>query len=432
MKKKLSLTIKILIGLALGAVVGLLISYLPKGSLRDIWLSGLLDLVGGLFINSIRMLVVPMVFVSLVCGVTNMSDVTRLGRIGVKTLAFYMVTTAIAISLALLVSTISQPGSGLNLSELSQQSPTINQRRTLVQTLQGLVPSNPIAAMTEGNMLQIIFIALLTGISASLVGAAARPVIDFFHSANAVVMKMVMLIMTVAPFGVFALIAHTFATVGLDAMLPLLKYTLTVIFALLLHLCVVYMTALKLIGKLSPLQFFRNLLPAMSVAFSTASSNGTLPVTIETVVDRCGVSESVASFTLPLGATINMDGTAIMQGVAVVFIAQVYGIPLPIGSFLTVILTATLASVGTAGAPGVGMITLSMVLESVNLPVEGIALIIGVDRILDMTRTVVNIAGDSVCTLLIAGSEGEFDEKTFSERSVDQTETQQDIPAADH
>jgi Na+/H+-dicarboxylate symporter len=192
------------------------------------------------------------------------------------------------------------------------------------------------------------------------------------------------------------------------------------------------MTALKLIGKLSPLQFFRNLLPAMSVAFSTASSNGTLPVTIETVVDRCGVSESVASFTLPLGATINMDGTAIMQGVAVVFIAQVYGIPLPIGSFLTVILTATLASVGTAGAPGVGMITLSMVLESVNLPVEGIALIIGVDRILDMTRTVVNIAGDSVCTLLIAGSEGEFDEKTFSERSVDQTETQQDIPAADH
>jgi Na+/H+-dicarboxylate symporter len=222
-----------------------------------------------------------------------------------------------------------------------------------------------------------------------------------------------MLLMHLAPYGVFALIAQTFASVGMDAMLPLLKYTFTVLFALLLHMVLVYLGALRVLGKLSPWQFIRNFVPAMSVAFSTASSNGTLPVTIETVEERCGVSESVASFTLPLGATINMDGTAIMQGVAVVFIANVYGIPLPLGAFLTVILTATMASIGTAGVPGVGMITLSMVLESVNLPVEGIALIIGVDRILDMTRTVVNITGDAVCTLLIAKSEGEFDQEAY-------------------
>jgi len=203
----------------------------------------------------------------------------------------------------------------------------------------------------------------------------------------------------------------------MDAMLPLLKYTFTVLIALLLHMVFVYLGALRVLGKLSPWQFIRNFVPAMSVAFSTASSNGTLPVTIETVEDRCGVSESVASFTLPLGATINMDGTAIMQGVAVVFIANVYGIPLPLGSFLTVILTATMASIGTAGVPGVGMITLSMVLESVNLPVEGIALIIGVDRILDMARTVVNITGDAVCTLLIAKSEGEFDQEAYNVHS---------------
>lgn len=417
MEKKLSLTKRILVGLVLGAVFGLILSFIAEGSIKDVWIAGILELVGGIFINSIRMLVVPMVFVSLVCGVTNLGDITRLGRIGIKTMAFYMVTTAIAISLALLVSTLIQPGSGLHLAELNKQETTIGVRHPLVQIIKNIVPVNPIAAMAEGNMLQIIFLALLTGISATLVGTKARPVIELFDSANAVIMKMIMLLMQIAPYGVFALIAKTFASVGFDAMLPLLKYTLTVLLALFLHMTLVYLGALRVIGKLGPWQFIRNFVPAMSVAFSTASSNGTLPVTLETVEDRCGVSESIASFTLPLGATINMDGTAIMQGVAVVFIANVYGIPLPLGAFLTVILTATLASIGTAGVPGVGMITLSMVLESVNLPVEGIALIIGVDRILDMTRTVVNITGDAVCTLLIAKSEGEFDLDAYNVHS---------------
>ncbi len=414
MQDKKSLTLRILSGLALGAVAGIAMSYLPdhKGSVFT-GLTSLFDLVGGLFINSIRMLVVPLVFVSLFCGVTNLGDVARIGRIGGKTLAFYLITTAIAISLALCISIIVQPGAGLNMAELTKQAPDIANRQSMIQTLQNIIPINPIAAMAEGNMLQIIFVALLSGVSASLLGARARPVIDFCDSANAIVMNMVMLLMHLAPYGVFALIARTFSTTGLDAMVPLIKYVLTVLAALLLHVCLVYMGALKFIGRLNPFRFFRNFLPAMSVAFSTASSNGTLPISIETVETRCGVANSITSFTMPLGATINMDGTAIMQGVAVVFIAQVYGIDLPLNAFLTVILTATLASVGTAGVPGVGLITLSMVLESVNLPVEGIALIIGVDRLLDMTRTVVNITGDAVCTILIAKSEGKFNAEVY-------------------
>jgi Na+/H+-dicarboxylate symporter len=305
------------------------------------------------------------------------------------------------------------------MTKLVEQQPSINAPQSLVKTLQKIVPENPFMAMAEGNMLQIIFMALLVGIAATMSGEAAKPVLDIFESANEVIMKMVVIIMYFAPYGVFALIAKTFATVGFDAMLPLIKYTITVLLVLLLHITVVYMLALRGLGKLDPIKFFKNFLPAMSVGFSTASSSATLPITIETVEKRCGVSKSVASFTLPLGATINMDGTAIMQGVAVVFIAQVYQIDLTLGSFLTVILTATLASIGTAGVPGVGLITLAMVLESINLPVEGIALIIGIDRLLDMSRTAVNISGDAVCTLLVAKSEKEFDLEIYESDNTD-------------
>ncbi|MDN5278331.1 MAG: hypothetical protein PWR01_2296 [Clostridiales bacterium] len=420
MHKKNSLTIHILIGLVLGALVGIATSYLPEGSLRDVWLiEGIFELVGSMFINAIKLLVIPLVFISLVCGVSALGDITRLGRIGGKTMAFYLISTSIAIALALIVAQQIKPGSGLDMTKLVEQQPSINAPQSLVKTLQKIVPENPFMAMAEGNMLQIIFMALLVGIAATMSGEAAKPVLDIFESANEVIMKMVVIIMYFAPYGVFALIAKTFATVGFDAMLPLIKYTITVLLVLLLHITVVYMLALRGLGKLDPIKFFKNFLPAMSVGFSTASSSATLPITIETVEKRCGVSKSVASFTLPLGATINMDGTAIMQGVAVVFIAQVYQIDLTLGSFLTVILTATLASIGTAGVPGVGLITLAMVLESINLPVEGIALIIGIDRLLDMSRTAVNISGDAVCTLLVAKSEKEFDLEIYESDNTD-------------
>ncbi|WP_141706095.1 dicarboxylate/amino acid:cation symporter [Caloranaerobacter ferrireducens] len=414
MKSKTSLTQKILIGLILGVFFGIILNKLPAGYIKDtIIINGILRLVGGIFINSIKMLVVPLVFVSLVVGASAIGDVNKLGRVGVKTIAFYLITTCIAITLALIVANIIDPGIGLDLSNVLKKEPTIGTAKSFVDVVIDMVPRNPIASLANGTMLQIIIFALLTGVTMALIREKAQPVIDIFNSLNEIMMKMVMIIMLIAPYGVFALITKTFATVGFDAMVPLLKYMIAVILTLLIHASLTYMGILGGLGKLNPLQFFKNFAPAMSVAFSTASSNGTLPVTIETVEQRCGVSKNIASFTLPLGATINMDGTAIMQGVAVIFISQVYGIDLSLQAFLTVILTATLASVGTAGVPGVGLITLSMVLQSVGLPVEGIALIIGIDRLLDMCRTVVNITGDAVCTIVVSKSEGEFDEEKY-------------------
>lgn len=414
MKGKTSLTQKILIGLILGVFFGIILNKLPASYIKDtIIINGILKLVGGIFINSIKMLVVPLVFVSLVVGASAIGDVNKLGRVGVKTILFYLVTTCIAITLALIVANIINPGIGLDLSNVLKKEPTIGAAKSFVDVIIDMVPRNPIASLANGTMLQIIMFALLTGVTMALIREKAQPVIDIFNSLNEIMMKMVMIIMLIAPYGVFALITKTFATVGFDAMVPLLKYMIAVILTLLIHAILTYMGILGGLGKLNPLQFFKNFAPAMSVAFSTASSNGTLPVTIETVEQRCGVSKNIASFTLPLGATINMDGTAIMQGVAVIFVSQVYGIDLSLQAFLTVILTATLASVGTAGVPGVGLITLSMVLQSVGLPVEGIALIIGIDRLLDMCRTVVNITGDAVCTIIVSKSEGEFDEEKY-------------------
>ncbi|MTI71552.1 MAG: dicarboxylate/amino acid:cation symporter [Firmicutes bacterium] len=423
MKGKNSLTKKILIGLVLGALFGVLLNQLPSSYIKDtIIISGILKLVGGLFINGIKMLVVPLVFVSLVCGASAIGDPKKLGRVGIKTLGFYLTTTCIAISLALLLGSIINPGVGLDLSNVLKQEPEIGASKPIVDVITDIVPRNPVASLADGSMLQIIVFALLLGVSMALIRKKAEPILGIFESLNDIMMKMVMVIMSVAPVGVFALIAKTFATVGFDAMVPLLKYMAAVIIALFLHAGLTYMGALSIIGKLHPIKFFKNFVPAMGVAFSTASSSGTLPVTIDTAEERCGVSRSIASFTLPLGATINMDGTAIMQGVAVIFISQVYGIDLSLQSLLTVILTATLASIGTAGVPGVGLITLSMVLQSVGLPVEGIALIIGIDRLLDMTRTVVNITGDTVCTILISKSEGEFNEDIYYQKNKENIE----------
>lgn len=412
--KKNTLTKKIFIGLFLGIVFGLVLNVMPKSYLKEtIIIGGLLKLVGGIFISGIKMLVVPLVFVSLIVGASAIGDPNKLGRVGSKTIIFYLVTTSVAIFIALSLASFTDPGIGLDLSNIITKEPTIGQSTSVVETIINMIPRNPISALAAGKMLQVIVFALLTGISIALLGEKGKPAYKFFESLNEVMMKMVMIIMSIAPYGVFALISKTFATVGFDAIVPLLKYFFTVLIALLLHALITYMGMLKIVGKLDPIQFFKNFVPAMGVAFSTASSSGTLPVTLKTAQERCGASKSISSFTLPLGATINMDGTAIMQGVAVIFIAQVYSVPLSLTALLTVVLTATLASVGTAGVPGVGLITLSMVLQSVGLPIEGIALIIGIDRLLDMTRTAINITGDTVCTLLISKMEGEFDEEIY-------------------
>lgn len=421
-KGKLGLSTKIFIGLIVGLFTGLALFFIKEatggeGSLAflidDVIIGFIFELIGGIFVNSIRMMIVPLVFVSLTLGAASMGDIKKLGRIGTKTIGFYLVTTAIAITIAILIATIVQPGINANVS-LEGLEYTAKESPSLASVFVNMVPRNPINAMASGNMLQIIVFALLTGTGLTILGEKTAKIKDLFEEANTLILKLVELIMLVAPVGVFALIAKTMATLGWALMPKLLAYMLCVVGALLIHAVLTYQGFLYIFTKLNPIQFFKNFHPAMTVAFSTASSAATLPVTVETSEKRLGVSPKIASFCLPLGATINMDGTAIMQGVATVFIAQLFGVDLGLMDFLTVIVTATLASIGTAGVPGVGLLMLSMVLVQVGLPVEGIAIIIGVDRILDMCRTAINITGDAVCTLIVAKTEGELDVDVYN------------------
>lgn len=408
-KKKMSITTKVLIGLLIGLITGIIVYNLPSGVFKDtILINGIFQLLGQVFLRGIMMLVVPLVFISLVNGTASIGDVKKLGRVGAKTIAFYLGTTAIAVILALILGYFFKPGVGIDLSAVEVIEPTINERTSVVQILYEMVPTNPVSAMANGNMLQIIVFAIITGIGISILGEKAEFVQKLFVTLNDLIMKLVEIVMLFAPIGVFGLVAKTFATVGYRLMIPLMKYIILVYVGLIIHAVVVYGILLKRYAKLSPIKFFKKFLPAMSVAFSTASSNATVPVSLEIMEKKIGVSKNIASFTIPLGATINMDGTAIMQGIAVFFIAQVYGYEMTFGMMLTVILTATLASIGTAGVPGAGTIMLSMVLQSVGLPLEGIGLLMGIDRIVDMGRTTMNVTGDAVCTTVIARQEGEL------------------------
>lgn len=416
-KKKLGLTARILIGLFLGFITGIVIYlFVQEGMIRDtIIVGGVLKFIGQVFLRAIKMLVVPLVFISIVNGAAGIGDIKKLGRIGGRTLVFYMTTTAVGISIALLVASVINPGQtdGLDLSAVVTQEVEINEAVPIVDVFLDMVPTNPVSSMVNANMLQLIVFALLIGVALSALGEKAEYVSKLFSELNEIMMKLVSFVMLLAPIGVFGLIAVTFANEGLDAIYALGKYFATVILVLFIHAIITYGGILKIFTGLSPIRFFKNFFPAISVAFSTATSSGSLPITMDVSEENLGVSKNISSFTLPLGATINMDGTAIMQGVATIFIAQIYGIELTFMQILTVIFTATLASIGTAGVPGVGLIMLSMVLQSVNIPVEGIGLIMGIDRLLDMTRTAVNVTGDAVCSLIIAKKEGEFDEAIF-------------------
>ncbi|MCP5123008.1 MAG: dicarboxylate/amino acid:cation symporter [Pseudomonadales bacterium] len=419
----MSLTNRILIAMVAGILLGSLFSLLLKTGALPAGLHGLLagsveqgglfDAIGNMFVASLKMLVVPLVLVSLICGASSLGDSARMGPIAVKTLGLYLATTALAITIALLFALLIGPGSGIDL--VTTVSYTATPPPPLADVLVDIIPSNPVQAMAEGKMLQIIVFALLVGYAISHAGEGGRRIASFFRDMETVVMKMVEILMLVAPYGVFALLVKLFSTEGLGAIADLAGYFFTVLAVLLFHGLVVYGILFRLMARLSPRQLFSKMRPVWAFAFSTASSGATLPVTLNTVERRLGVHNSVAGFTIPLGATINMDGTAIMQGVATVFIAQVYGIDLTVTALMTVILTATLASIGTAAVPGVGLITLTLVLEQAGLPVEGIALILGVDRLLDMVRTAVNVTGDAVVTLIVAKSEGQFEEAVFNQ-----------------
>ncbi len=410
-----NLTAKVLMGMAIGSIVGLAINLgglNSAGSFINTWLvSGLFHVVGKMFVNSLKMLVVPLVLFSLISGVCGIGNLRQLGRVGSKSFVLYMMTTAIAIATALLVAGVVAPGKGMNIETnatfASREAPP------LTDVLINIVPGNPIAALANGEMLQIIFFAILIGVSILMVGKKADPLVDGVERMNEVMMKMVDIVMSTAPYAVFCLIAHSVANLGMGLLGQLLGYVLVLVGVLLFHLLVTLMITLKVFSGLSPLMFLRKMRNVQVFAFSTASSNATIPVTLRTVTERLGVGNSVASFTIPFGATINMDGTAIMQGVATVFIANVYNIDLGFSDFLTVIFMAVLASIGTAGVPGVGLIMLSMVFTQVGLPVEGIGLILGVDRLLDMVRTAVNVSGDSVVSCIVAKAEGKFDSDMF-------------------
>ena len=416
----MTLTNKIFFAMAAGIAFGSLANILPESN-YDIWLEkivflGLFDIVGSIFVASLKLLVVPMVFASLTCGTASLSGHGNMGAMAAKTVGLYLMTTAIAITIALSIALIIEPGSGdqFNSQLTTDASYVAKDAPPLKDVLINIIPSNPIKAMAEGNMLQVIVFALLFGIAISRSGEFGVKIAKSFESLNEVIMEMVMILMRLAPYGIFCLLAKIFYATGFDLIQQLFAYFITVVMALLFHGAIIYTGILKLFTGLSPIKFLKHMRPVMMFGFSTASSNATMPVTLETVEEKMGVKNSVASFTVPLGATINMDGTAIMQGVATVFIAQAYQIDIGIVGYLTVILTATLASIGTAGVPGVGLVTLALVLQQVGLPVEGIALIIGVDRLLDMLRTALNVTGDSVVSCVVAKSENAIDTQVFN------------------
>ncbi|WP_281629681.1 dicarboxylate/amino acid:cation symporter [Vibrio sp. St2] len=414
-KKPMSLTSRVILGMVAGILTGFAIRSLfaDNGFVDTYIVNGLFEVGGQIFVASLKMLVVPLVFVSLVCGTSSLKDLSTLGRMGGKTLAFYITTTAVAITLALTMGNLFQPGAGADLTAASSFKSA--EAPSLGQVIIDMFPTNPISAMAEGKTLQIIVFAVLFGIAISAAGKPGERIAAVFADLNEVIMKLVALLMNLAPYGVFFLMAKLFTGLGLSAILNLAEYFLVLAGTLVIHGLVTYSVMLKGFTGLSPITFLKKMEDAIMFAFSTASSNATIPVTMETAKNRMGVDNRISSFTVPLGATVNMDGTAIMQGVATAFIAQAFNIDLTMGDYLMVIMTATLASIGTAGVPGVGLVMLAMVLNQVGLPLEGIALIMGVDRLLDMIRTAVNITGDSAVTVIVAKSEGALDESRFND-----------------
>jgi Na+/H+-dicarboxylate symporter len=406
--KRITLPTRILIGLVVGIIIGLVFG--EKATV--------IKPIGTIFIRLITMVVVPLVLVSLMLGTAGLGDIKKLGRIGIKTFIYFMLTTVVAIVIGLLLANLIKPGIGL--SETARAELTKNYKASTEAGIQRLkdkpstlevlieiVPANPVKSLAEGNMLQVIFIAVVFGAALTLVKKEkADPVLRLLDSLNDVVIQVVHIAMNIAPFGVMALIASVIGQFGASVLMTLLKYTLTVVAGLAIHAFIVNSLAVRFLGRMNPLRFFRAIKEAMLIAFSTSSSNATLPVAMENV-EQIGVKRAFSSFVIPLGATINMDGTALYQGVSAVFIAQIYGMPLTVGDQLTIVLMATLASVGAAGVPGAGVIMLVMVLKQIGIPLEGISLIMGVERILDMCRTTTNMVGNMTSALVIQKSEKE-------------------------
>lgn len=400
--KGISLGNWILIGMVLGLIVGLIVNfYVTDPFIKDIVLMNNVFYLGGnLFIKLMKMLVVPLVFFSIVVGVASISDIRTIGSIGGTTILIYLLTTAVAVTVALAIGIVVQPGAGLHMAGIADTA-NVTANQTMTDTILNMVPDNPFSSLASGDMLPVIIFGLLIGIILAKLRDETEAFNKIFTEGNRIMMEMTSIVMKFAPIGVFCLMARTFGGLGLDGLLPLGKYFVCVLIGLAIQAFVVYPSLLVIFTRLNPVKFFRRFFPVMFFAFSSSTSNATIPLNLDKLSEM-GVSRDVSSFTIPLGATINMDGTAIMQGVAVMFAAQAYGIDLGTSALLTVIFTAVMASIGTAGVPSVGLVTLTMVFNSVGLPVQAIGVIFGIDHILDMFRTAVNVTGDAICTIIVS------------------------------
>ena len=420
--KDISLGNKILIGMILGLVVGLFLNFFVNNPfIKDVVLMDNIFYLGGtVFIRLMKMLVVPLVLCSIVVGVASISDIRKIGVIGGKTILIYLLTTAIAVTIALFIGMLIKPGVGLDFSSFAQTA-NVTANQTLTNTIINIIPENPFNSLANGDMLPVILFGLLIGIILAKLKDKTEIFNKIFHEGNSIMMEMTSLVMKFAPIGVFCLMAKTFGSLGLDGLLPLAKYVMCVLIGLAIQGFIVYPTLLVIFTRLNPIRFFRRFLSVMFFAFSASSSNATIPLNLEKLSEM-GVSREVSSFTIPLGATINMDGTAIMQGVAVMFAAQAYGMDLGTSALITVVFTAVMASIGTAGVPSVGLVTLTMVFNSVGLPVQAIGVIFGIDHILDMFRTAVNVCGDAICTMVVSFSNKSLDVDVFNgKKEVEKT-----------
>lgn len=423
--KKISLGNWMLIGMVLGFIVGMILNfYVTDQFIKDIILLNNVFYLGGTgFIKLMKMLVVPLVFFSIVVGVASISDIKKIGSIGGRAIGIYLITTALAVSIALMIASVIQPGLGLNMSGVAQANVTTNV--TVTDTILSMIPDNPFSSLANGDMLPVIIFGVLVGVILATLRDETNIINEFFIQGNTIMMEMTRIVMKFAPIGIFCLMAKTFATLGFDGLIPLAKYIGCVLLCLAIQAFLVYPSLMVIMTRLNPIKFFRKFIPVMFFAFSSSTSNATIPLNLAKL-SELGISREISSFTIPLGATINMDGTAIMQGCAVMFAAQAYGMDLGMTALLTVVFTAVMASIGTAGVPSVGLITLNMVFASVGLPVDAIGIIMGIDHILDMFRTAVNVTGDAICTIIVSFKNKAIDLDLFNGKK-DPGETWDDI-----
>ena len=415
----MSFTKKILFAMAAGIIIGIILNlYLSDDNvIKDFLISNIFETISILFLSLLKMIVLPLIFVSIICGTLSISDPNKLTRLGFKTILLYMLSTVIAISIALIISNVfpysineiqENSLNGLNINE-----PKISEKNFILN----FIPENFFFALSSGNVLQVLFFALFMGITASFIKNEIPVFVDLMENLNQILINIVFVIIKITPLAVFCLLAKTFANQGVDVLTPLIQYFVLVITVLLIHFLGSYYIFLTLFSNLNPFIFYKKLKQLLVFTFSTSSSNASIPYTLDIVTRKYGVDKSFSSFSIPLGATINMDGTAIMQGCATYFLASYYGIALEFTDYLTIIATATLASIGTAGIPSAGIIMLSIILEQIGIPLEGIALLLGVDRLLDMMRTSVNVAGDTCISCIVAKSEGLINTKVFEDTS---------------